>query len=941
MNYTLICQLANRRISLAAMFVLCLFAAPYSMAANDKATQYYEDAVVRFGKKDYEGAIIQLKNVIQIDRKILAAQVLLGKAFLKNGNVAAAEVTLNEAMLLGAPRADVVIPLAQAYLGQGKQKLIFDPVLFALAGLPPATQMQILLLQAAANADVGELQTALKLIDSARALDPKSPDSWVAEVPVRIRLRQFGQASDAVARATALAPNSADALYQKGAVLHVAANTTGALVAYDAAIKADADHVGALLARAGLYIDMGRSNDAARDLTELQRLIPDEPRAAYLRALLAERDNKPEEARNALIEITELIDKVPLDFIRYRPQVLMLNGLAHFGLNEPEKARIYFEAFQKVQTDAPTAKLLAQIYLRGTNFDGAINVLEKYLKAQPEDGQAMALLGSALMAKGQYARATALMQQALQTRDLPEFRTVLGLSLLRGGQPGDAEKELEAAFKKDPRQTQAATSLITLYRRSGQPAKATLLADKLVKQNPANAGFLNLLGMVRGQAGNRAGSRLAFEEAAKRDPNFTLPRLNLARLDIADKAYDAAVARLNAILKTEPKNAEALFEMALVADKKGQPGETLKWLEQANALSGPREIRWGLALSDFHLRNGRPAPAMDVVKQVSARAPEDLAVLLAYAKTQLANRDPSGAKSTLTTATRVADYNPQSQLQIALLQLSAANPVGATYSLEKALSKQPDFLPAQALMTDIELRHGDTAKAEARAKAIIAKNPKRAIGYSLLGDVATARQQTAPALEAYRKAHQIEPSTDTLVRLFAALAGQDGGKPAVQLAEQWLKAYPKSIAVHKALADHYARNNNLTAARTSYDHALKVNPDDGEALNNLANVLLMLKDPGAVKVAERAVAKSPTNANAIDTLGWALFQTGHADRALPLLRDARSRSPANTEIRYHLATVLVQLGKKTDARDELDAAFKADKNFEKNTLASALLKSLR
>ena len=54
-----------------------------------------------------------------------------------------------------------------------------------------------------------------------------------------------------------------------------------------------------------------------------------------------------------------------------------------------------------MQGDAPTAKLLAQIYLRTANFDKAVDVLERYLKAQPADGQAMALLGSALMGKGQ------------------------------------------------------------------------------------------------------------------------------------------------------------------------------------------------------------------------------------------------------------------------------------------------------------------------------------------------------------------------------------------------------------------------------------------------------------------------------------------------------------------------------------------------------------
>jgi Flp pilus assembly protein TadD len=122
---------------------------------------------------------------------------------------------------------------------------------------------------------------------------------------------------------------------------------------------------------------------------------------------------------------------------------------------------------------------------------------------------------------------------------------------------------------------------------------------------------------------------------------------------------------------------------------------------------------------------------------------------------------------------------------------------------------------------------------------------------------------------------------------------------------------------------------------------LALSPDDADALNNLANVLLRLKDPSAVTVAEKAMAKAPSNANAIDTLGWALFQNGQVDRALQLLRDARLREPGNPDIRYHLAAVLAQSGRKTEARDEVEAALKSGRRFETMAEADSLLKSLR
>lgn len=928
----------NRLIAFVLVIGLC--AGNLARAADAKVTAFLADAQARFDKRDYPGAIIQLKNVLQIDPKTLPALVLLGKSLLRANDPAGAEVTLNEAMLRGADKAELLPLIAQALIAQGKQKQVFEQGQFSATDLPGATRAQLLLLRAGASADVGELRDAMKFIDAARVLDPHSPDSWVAEVPVRIRLRQFKEASFAVERATAMAPNSAGALYQKGSVSHVEGNLAAALAAYGKAITADPDHIGALLARAGIYIDQKRAADAVKDLDELRRISPSDPRAAYLRALLAERDKKPEEVRLALVEITEMLDQVPLDYIRFRPQVLMLNGLAHFGLNEPEKAKVYFEAFQKVQPDAPTAKMLAQIYLRGTDHDRAVDVLEKYLKAQPSDGQAMALLGSALMAKGQTARAASLMQQALQTRESPEFRKVLGLSLMQSGQTGNAIRELETAFKNDPRQIQAATTLIPLYFRSGQPTKAIAMAERLAKLQPMNAGFQNLLGMVKANAGNVPAARLAFEQAVKIKPDFTQANLNLARMDIAGKSYGAAIGRLSMILKAEPKNAEAMYEMATISDRQSNRAEAIAWLDKAYKLSGPRELRWGLALSDYHLRQGNAPAALLAAKSAAAKEPEDLLGLLALARAQLANKDIASAKSTLNLATRVGDFNPKVQVDIALMQIAANNMPGAIYSLEKAQSKEPDFLPALVLQTDLDLRQGDTAKAEKRARDILATHPKLAVGHSLLGDIAQTRGQSTAAVDAYRRAHSLQPSTDTFQRLYQALGNQEGGKPASLIAAQWLKTNPKDARAHRVVADNLARNGNFAAAKSAYTALLKIAPEDSLALNNLANVLLQLKDPEAVKVAERAVAKSPGSANAGDTLGWALLQNGQVERALKVLKDARQRDPASAEIRYHLAAALAQTGNKKEAREELDLALKDGRPFEGSAAAADLRKTL-
>ena len=910
--------------------------------ASTRSSSYYEDALSRYEHQDVKGAIIQLKNALQADRTLLPVHVLLGKALLANGEMAAAEVAFTEALTLGVNRAEVVVPLAQAVIAQGKQPQIIEQARFAAAGLPGAVQVPLLLLRAAAASDLGDPREALKSIDEARAIDPSSPAVWLAEVPVRIRTRQLREADSAIARAAAIAPASAELLYQKGSLAHVSGDLSGALAAYDTCLQIDPKQVEARIARTGLYIDLGRTADAAKDAAELQRVSPREPRAAYLRALLSERASDAATARKGLREVTELIDPVQIEFIRYRPQLLMLNGLAHFGLDERDKARPYLEAFQKANGNSPVSKLLARIYLAEPDIGRAIELLEGYLRAQPGDAQALTLLAGAQISQGRNAKATALMQEALRSRDDPAFHTALGLSLLGSGKAANAVVELESAFAKDPSQVQAGVALVGTYLRDRQPGKALAVAKRLVERQPTNPGFANLLGLAKAMSGDAAGARVAFERALELDPSLPQAKLRLARLDIEAKSFDAAGARLAPILKADEKNVEALMAMASLSERRSQAADAQRWLEKAvDASNASHDLRAGFALVDFHLRGSRPGPALDAARRLSAMAPEDLGVLLALARVQVLNGQAVPAVSTLNAAARVAAFDTLVQVEIATLQLAANNPAGASYSLDKALSDRHDFLPALALRVDVDLRQGDISKAEANARAIVQKFPKRAVGYSLLGDVALARKQGPAALDAYQRAHRAEPSSETALRLLRAMFAQGAGKPALQFAEDWVRTHPQDLALRRELAGGYARAGNFAAARSAYEGVLKLAPQDGETLNNLANVLLRNKDPAAMQYAEQALAKSPGNPVVIDTVGWIAFQNGQPDRALQHLRDARLRDPANPDIRFHLAAVLAHTGRKTEARDELQAAVKSGRGFESHAEAEALLQTLR
>jgi putative PEP-CTERM system TPR-repeat lipoprotein len=908
-------------------------------AADSKAARFYEDALSRYEKKDVAGAILQLKSALQIDQGNLPVHVLLGKALLSSGKVAAAEVEFNESLRLGVNRAEVVVPLARSLVDQGRQQEVVTQPNFDPTGLAPDVQFQLLLVKAAAFGDLGNARSGLQAIKDARALQPASADSWLAEIPFRIRAGEFKEALDAADQAAAISPNSADVLYQRGSIFHVQGNLSAALDLYDKALAVDPDFADARVARAGIYLDLQKSSDAAKDVAELLQRTPLEPRGWYLSALVATREGKPQEAKASLLKITSLLDPVPLAYIRYRPQLLMLEGQALYGLGQREKARPYLEYFQQLQPGTPVSKLLASLYLAQGSYDQAIDALDRYVRKNRNDAQAMALLAAAQMAKGHDTLAAALMQEALRNNDAPALHAAYGLSLLGTGQAANGQAELEAAFAKDPGQIQAGYALAGLYLRQKQTAKALAVANAMAAHQPGNAGLHNLLGLAKAQNRDLAGARAEFQAAITLNPGLVEAKLNLARLELSAGKLDRGQAILDAVLATDQNNTEAMYEQATLAERRGQTEAALRWLQKGLDVGGP-DLRPGLALVDLRLRLGQRAEALKVAQTVSDRAPDDLKTVVALARAQISNANDSDARQSLTKATRIANFDAPALVEIALLQVLAKDLGAASYSLDKALSSNPDFLPAQTLKAEVAWRQGDFPKAELLAQQIIKKLPRLAVGYSLMGDINLARNQPAPAIEAYRKAHQIQPSNDTMGRLFGVLIAREP-KQALQLTAQWLQLHPNDLAARKLQAQAYARNNNLPAARAEYEQLHRLAPRDAAVLNDLANVLLGLNDPQAKTVADQALALAPDSFVTIDTAGWAAFRAGQTDRAIELLRDARLRDPQSPDIRYHLAAALVKMGRKDEARGELQTALKNSPRFESRDEAQSLLQTLQ
>ena len=925
----------------ALLAVALLLACPAgAWAREDKAAGFYEDALTRLEKQDAAGAIIQLKNALQADPRMVSAHLLLGRAYLQSGVPDAAQESLETAQRLGADRSQVALLLARAMVDQGKAKEVIDR--FPPEVVPPNERVDLLVVRGEAYRQQADMRAATQSYEAARAFDPLSVTAALALADAYAKQGREAEAGRLADEAVSRSPGEARVWYTKGSVLHASRNFDGALAAYAQAIKLQPKHVDARLARVSLLFDLGRDKEALPDLDYLKKEVPQEPRGAYYRALNATRTGDAKGTHDSLTEVTALLDPVPADVLRARaPELLMIGALAHHGLNEQEKAIRYLEAFlQGSPTSAWARKLLASIHIGRREFNRAIDILEVGQRHAPRDPQLLALLASAYMAVGKNQMAARFLERAMEKGgDSPEVNATLGFNLLQNGQQDLGIQYLQKAFDKDPTRGNLGTSLVALYIRRSEPKKALAIAERLLQRQPDNALVLNLMGAAKSALGDKAGARVAYEKAAKSDPGLSAARLNLAKLDLAERNFDAARTRLLALNKAQAKDPQPMYELARLESMAGRPVEATRWLERLRA-ADPGHVPGGLLLAELFMQGEQPKKALEVLQALQPGAQNNLDVNGALAAALIVNDDPKGAQTILARMTRVAEYDPAWQHRIAQLQVRAGNTQGALYSLDKALEADAKYLPARVLQVEIDVSENRLDQAESRARALLATHPAEGEGYRLLGDVSVRRGRFQDAAGFYRTALGKAPVTPNALRVYNAVLASGDGKGATAFLENWVKSHPDPIA-GQALAEGYLRLGDLQAAKLRYEALVKSGNEVPGVLNNLAIISDRLGNgEKAVEYAQRAVKIAPGNPWILDTLGWLLVRRGDFDAGLKSLREARVRDPRNPEIRFHLASALAIGGRNVEARQELTLLLSDSPSFPGASDARALLKEL-
>lgn len=919
------------RLPLLHIFALVSLLSVGACDIRGSFEKHMREGKAALDKKNYNTAIIELKNAAGKNPSDAEARYLLGTAYTELGDFLTAEKELRNAKKLAFDSAKTDAALGKALLGLGKYREVLDEIQ-ANPDYPHPILAEIFSLRGMAYLGITQISEARTHFLKAQDFAPQLASADLGLVQVLMAENKLSEAQVLNNQVLAKHANYAPAWALQGDLLVAQAQAAPAIAAYQKALALTPRYFVAQVKLASLFADTRQIENAQKQINELKKISPRHPLTNHLQARVYYMQRNYRAAEEAILSALKAN-------AHYGPSLLLAGAIAHVQGSYEQAEKHLAQVLDEYPRHLYARKLLATTQLKMGQIQNALSTLKPLLDDKSPDPGALFLAGEAQMAAGEYSLANQYFAKAaaLDPKNAA-FRTSLGRSWLASG---DAEKglaELESATLLDPSHKADAVLIVT-YLGKKEYDKALEAIAALEKKDPNNAITFNLKGGAYLGKKDWANARKSFERALAIQPTYFPAAVNLAQLDIKEKNPQAARKHFEAILAKDKNNLQAMLALADLALHSGLEQEYISWLNKAVAAHAgalqPRKL-----LTHYYLKKKDFPKALGRARQAQAANPKDLDALDLLGSAQLAAGEKDSAVATYRQLVASAPQSPVAYYKLAAAQAAAKDAVGAENSLRTALGLKADYVEAQVALAMLKLQGGQTNEALGIARQIQRQSGKSPLGFALEGDIFLQQKKYKEAAGAYEKAAAVRNYSALAVKLYQvqSLAGE--AKKAEAGLQQWIKMHPDDVNARWQLAQGYLNSGKTKQAIEQYELILQKGSKNVLVMNNLAALYQQEKDPRALPLAESAFKLKPDSAILADTLGWILIEQGKNERGLELLQKAATLAPKNPQIAYHYAVALAKSGNKEKARERLEALLASGQAFPDKEQARTFLKNL-
>lgn len=501
---------------------------------------------------------------------------------------------------------------------------------------------------------------------------------------------------------------------------------------------------------------------------------------------------------------------------------------------------------------------------------------------------------------------------------IPEAHNLMGVCEVELGAPDAAAASFRRAIELKPAFASAHLNLANVLLSQGKQEEASEELRKSVAEDPKilandpNASSLDyLLALDDARRGNPKQAEESLRAAIALKPDFTDGRIALAKLLLADKQEDAALAQFEAVIAHDPRNVFALGNAGLIFARRAEYGKAADRLSTAHALDS-NSTPLALALAEAQIRLGRLEDADRVVSELQStgRLTSDATYILASVCMQSGQPAKGAAlvKEEPGLAARYRDaavHRGQEDFLRNQYQAVAAE-------LEAVRSLGPQDLTFHKLLGNAYYELGDAQKASNELQEALRLDPKNEQAYFNLGMLYLKFHTPELAILVFE--HGLKELPDSPL-LWMGMGLTQHLAERTELAAIALK---KAIAIAPAFTDAYIvlgdvleSDNELEQALPIFQTAIQKEPDLYIGYFYCGKILVKINDgrlEQAIEALHKAVQLRPDFAEGHYELGRALERAGRTKEAIAEYEASIERDPSLAESQYHLAVLYLRQG---------------------------------
>jgi tetratricopeptide (TPR) repeat protein len=737
-------------------------------------------------------------------------------------------------------------------------------------------------------------------------------------------------------------PKDADAYFLFAQVEEKEKNWRNAVSLYQEVVQLVPDHTGALITLAKYYLEARLTEQVVSTADKVLAKDPQHPQAHALKiAVLAVEGQLPD----AMTKAEALQSQFPTE-----PDVAILLATLYSQQQRYRDAEVtLLHALEAHSKDMDLLNNLNTTLVQEKDLAGAETVARRMIEAEPTLFDHRLRLARFFDTQGAHEKAEAVLHEAIALDPNSEERRLLLADFLSTRKDHRAAEQalLEAATQL-PHSKKIQFGLAALYLKSGQDAKAREQYASIVtdyKEKPAGLEAKVKLAEMDLVSGKQVEAERQVQEVLKKNPRSSDGLVLLGRMALSRRNGKDAVQAFRTVLHDQPELATVHFLLGQAYLLTGETNLAKESFERAVALY-PGQVDARRSLAALESQSGRHQQARARLDELLKQRPDDLAALDMLMMVDLVTKNWVEAERTLDRLRTASKDSAVANMAEGRLRQAQGQLDKASTAYERATTLAPnDPEPLLSLVKlDVAQSHAD--RAQTRLDALLAARPDHLYGHGLLGEVLALSGHPREADAQFREASRVNPKWITPWLDWGGLwLAQKQPDQAVQVIQAGLKANPDSEELHMLLASASTIQGRIDNAITAYDGALRLNPRNVLAANNLAVLLVDYKgDPQNLQKAfalSRDFEKDVRHPLFLDTLGWVRFKMGQQEEAIRLMKHAVAKSPEVPTLNYHLGMAYHQSGKRAEARAYLSKALKSAEAFQGRQEAEQILSQMR